>query len=92
VREATRTPLDAPAAARQEALRFLDVPMKVVSDLLGHASYHLTANTYSHVTDDLKKQAAEGLNEALFPLPQVPGDQNPTGGDHLGINPLIPRN
>jgi integrase len=35
------------------------VPLKVVSDLLGHSSIVLTADTYSHVTDSLQQAAAE---------------------------------
>lgn len=35
------------------------VPLKVVSDLLGHSSITLTADTYSHVTEQLQQEATE---------------------------------
>jgi integrase len=38
-----------------------DVHMKVVQELLGHASMTLTADTYSHVTPAFKRQAADAL-------------------------------
>jgi integrase len=41
------------------------VPMKVVQELLGHSDYYLTANTYSHVVPELKREAADRL-DALF--------------------------
>ena len=36
-------------------------PMKVVQEILGHASMILTADTYSHVTPAFKRQAADAL-------------------------------
>jgi integrase len=39
------------------------VPMKVVQELLGHSDYYLTANTYSHVVPELKREAADLLEE-----------------------------
>jgi integrase len=41
------------------------VPMKVVQQLLGHASMTLTADTYSHVTPAFKRQAADALTAQL---------------------------
>lgn len=41
------------------------VPMKVVQEILGHSDYYLTANTYSHVVPELKREAADRL-DALF--------------------------
>jgi site-specific recombinase XerD len=35
--------------------------MKVVQEILGHASMTLTADTYSHVTPAFKRQAADAL-------------------------------
>jgi integrase len=37
------------------------VPMRVVQEILGHASMVLTADTYSHVTPAFKRQAADAL-------------------------------
>jgi integrase len=36
-------------------------PMKVVQEILGHASMTLTADTYSHVTPAFKRQVADAL-------------------------------
>jgi integrase len=41
------------------------VPMKVVQEMLGHASMTLTADTYSHVTPAFKRQAADALADYL---------------------------
>lgn len=41
------------------------VPMKVVSELLGHASTRTTSETYSHVTARLIAQAGTALESAL---------------------------
>ena len=38
---------------------------KVVSERLGHASVHITLDTYSHVTPGLQEEAAELLDQAL---------------------------
>ena len=40
--------------------------MKVVSDMLGHASLSITADTYSHVTAELAHQAAEDIARAIL--------------------------
>ena len=39
------------------------IPMKVVQEVLGHASYTLTANTYSHVEEAMTKEATESGSE-----------------------------
>jgi integrase len=41
------------------------VPLKVIQELLGHSSITLTADTYSHVLDDLKRDAADRMDVAL---------------------------
>jgi integrase len=41
------------------------VPLKVVSDQLGHSSITITADVYSHVTTEVAKQAAAVLNAAF---------------------------
>lgn len=41
------------------------VPMKVVSDALGHSSIAITADVYSHVTPELRREAAAALDRAL---------------------------
>lgn len=44
------------------------VPLKVVSERLGHASITLTANTYAHVTETMQQNAVEKMDE-LFKRP-----------------------
>jgi integrase len=39
------------------------VPLKVVSERLGHSTISLTADVYSHVTPSMQKQAADVLGE-----------------------------
>ncbi len=41
------------------------VPLKVVSDLLGHSGISVTADVYAHVLAPLKDEAAEAMNRAL---------------------------
>jgi integrase len=43
------------------------VPLKVVQEILGHTSLMLTADTYSHVTPDLQRDAARKLNRLFDP-------------------------
>ncbi|MFA7482199.1 MAG: site-specific integrase [Vulcanimicrobiota bacterium] len=40
--------------------------LKVVSSVLGHASIRLTADVYSHVTDDMLEEAAGKLGKRMF--------------------------
>ena len=41
------------------------VPLKVVSETLGHSSIAITADVYAHVTPDLRREAAEAMDRAL---------------------------
>lgn len=41
------------------------VALRVIQDVLGHSTYQLTANTYSHVADALKRDAADAMTRAL---------------------------
>jgi integrase len=41
------------------------VPMKVVQEILGHSSYTLTANTYSHIAPELQRDAANRLDSGF---------------------------
>ncbi len=49
------------------ATRLLEVGenLKVVQELLGHARIAITADTYSHVSPELKREAVEKLDEVL---------------------------
>ena len=50
-------------------LLLLEVPARVVMDILGHASYQLTMNTYSHVAPELNNEAAQLMAGALWDSP-----------------------
>jgi len=50
-------------------LLLLKVPARVVMDILGHSSYQLTMNTYSHVAPELNSEAAELMALALWGEP-----------------------
>lgn len=41
------------------------VPLKLVSEMLGHSSIAITADVYAHVTPDLRREAAEAMDRAL---------------------------
>jgi integrase len=41
------------------------IPIKVVSEMLGHASVAITLDTYSHVLPDMQESAAKAMDEAL---------------------------
>ena len=43
-----------------------DVPVKVVSERLGHADVALTLRVYSHVLPGMQKNATDGLDGMLF--------------------------
>lgn len=46
--------------------------MKMIQEILGHASYQLTADTYSHVLPALKQEAAAAM-DSLFASQGWPG-------------------
>ena len=41
------------------------VPLKVVSDVLGHASVAITGDVYGHVSPDVSRGALQALSEGL---------------------------
>jgi len=41
------------------------IPVKVVSEMLGHASVAITLDTYSHVLPNMQQGAARVMEEAL---------------------------
>ncbi|MEO6835534.1 MAG: tyrosine-type recombinase/integrase [Candidatus Tumulicola sp.] len=41
------------------------VPMKLVSDMLGHTTTAITADLYTHVLEDMQHAAADRVGEAL---------------------------
>jgi integrase len=47
------------------------VPMKVVSDILGHTTTALTADLYTHVLEDMQHQAADAVGAALMAAQRV---------------------
>ena len=44
------------------------VPLKVVSERLGHSTISITADTYQHVLDHMQDQAADAMRGLLAPL------------------------
>ena len=42
------------------------VPMKVASQILGHSSIGITADLYTHVLEDMKKEAAFRVGQEVF--------------------------
>jgi integrase len=44
-----------------------DIPGRVVSEMMGHSDYSITANLYQHVPDALQRLAADRLDELLGP-------------------------
>jgi len=42
------------------------IPLKVVSERLGHSSITITADTYQHVTEGMDRDAADRVAEVLF--------------------------
>lgn len=47
------------------ALLSAGVPLRVVSDLLGHSGLAITADYYAHVERDLRRDAADAMDRAL---------------------------
>jgi integrase len=41
------------------------IPLKIVSEVLGHSTIALTANTYGHLSEELWRGAADALDRAL---------------------------
>jgi integrase len=41
------------------------VPLKVVSEILGHSSIAITGDIYGHVSPDVARQAIDLLGDAL---------------------------
>ncbi len=44
-----------------------NVPLKIVSERLGHSTIALTADTYSHVTETMQRQATNQISDLLRP-------------------------
>ena len=42
------------------------VPMKIVSEMLGHSSIRVTADVYSHVSPGMSAEAAEVIADQMF--------------------------
>ena len=42
------------------------VPVKVVSERLGHKRAQITMDVYQHVVPDMQEEAASALNSVLF--------------------------
>lgn len=58
-----------PHALRHSAASLLlaqGVPLKVVSEVLGHSSIRVTADVYAHLLDETKTEAADAMSTALW--------------------------
>ncbi len=58
-----------PHALRHSAASLLlaqGVPLKVISEVLGHSSIRVTADVYGHLIDDAKAEAADAMTSALW--------------------------
>jgi integrase len=55
----------------------LRTPMKVVQERLGHSTFAITADIYSHVAPDLQEQAAGLFGAALRGGPDSDGEELP---------------
>lgn len=58
-----------PHALRHSAASLLlaqGVPLKTISEVLGHSSIKVTADVYAHLMDDAKTEAAEAMTSALW--------------------------
>jgi len=42
------------------------VPLKIVSELLGHASIRVTSDVYGHLMEPAKAEAADAMTAALW--------------------------
>ncbi len=60
-----RIPFHALRHSMATALLTAGVPLKVVSETLGHSTITLTADTYAHVAPELRKDAADAMDRAL---------------------------
>ena len=49
----------------------LGVPLKVVQDILGHSTIAITADTYSHIANELQRDATDRITEGLWGAPDT---------------------
>lgn len=54
------------------------VAMKTASQILGHSSIAITADLYTHILEDVKKDAADQIGGNLFKKQRVSVDENQT--------------
>ena len=45
------------------------VHFRVIQDILGHSNFNLTMNTYGHVLQSVKREAADAMEKSLWPTP-----------------------
>jgi integrase len=60
-----RVPFHALRHSCATALLAAGVPLKVVSETLGHSTITIAADTYAHVAPELRRDAADALDRAL---------------------------
>jgi integrase len=59
------------------------VPARVVMETLGHSSYALTMETYTHVLPSVMREAADAMDRALRPKPPAADFGGQIGGQTL---------
>ena len=47
------------------------VPLRVVQELIGHSTFTITANTYSHVAPELTEHAVRRVTDLLWMEPDI---------------------
>lgn len=52
------------------------VPVKVVSEMLGHASVAITLDIYSHVLPHMQDEAAQKMESLVFGAPPIPAEKS----------------
>ena len=52
------------------------VPLKVVSEILGHSSIAITCDVYGHVSPDVSRDAVRTLGDVLADSGRANGGQN----------------
>jgi hypothetical protein len=53
------------------------IPLKVVSEILGHSSIAITGDVYGHVAPDVSREAVATLGDALGRLGRANGGHPP---------------
>ena len=64
-----RDPAGRPDRLRRRAVHGMTSPLRVVSEVLGHASIAITKDVYGHLLGGEKQAATEAITDVLFSRP-----------------------